>query len=40
MRFKLFFKKLVDDGDIYDIYIPSNRKEVDKTIELIKSKLK
>jgi len=40
MRFKLFFKKLVDDGNIYDIYIPSNRKEVDKTIELIKSKIK
>jgi|TARA_R110000796_G_scaffold248122_2_gene374493 hypothetical protein len=40
MRFKLFFRKLVTDNDIYDIYLPSNRKEVDQTIELIKSKIK
>jgi len=40
MRFKLFFNKLVNENDIYDIYLPSNRKEVDQTIELIKSKIK
>ena len=40
MRFKLFFKRLHDDNNIYDIYLPSNRKQVDETITLIKSKIK
>ena len=39
MRFKLFFKHLKDNDLKYDVYIPSNQKEVDETVKLIKSKL-
>ena len=35
MRFKLFLKHLHDTNQVYDIYVPSNQKEVDQTIELI-----
>ena len=39
MRLKLFKKYLLENGLRYDIYIPKNRKQVDETIEIIKSKL-
>jgi hypothetical protein len=38
MRFKLFLKYLHDTGQDLDVYIPSNQKEVDTTIELILSR--
>ena len=38
MRFKLFLKYLHDTGQDLDVYIPSNQKEVNTTIELILSR--
>jgi len=38
MRFKLFLRLLHDSGQDLDVYIPSNQKEVDATIELILSR--
>lgn len=38
MRFKLFLKHLQDENKQLDIYIPSNQKEVDATIESILSR--
>ena len=35
MRFKLFLKLLHDSDQQLDVYIPSNQKEVDATIDLI-----
>jgi len=35
MRFKLFLKYLHDSDQKLDVYIPSNRKQVDETIESI-----
>jgi len=38
MRFKLFLKYLYENNKNYDVYIPSNQKEVDQTIQLILNK--
>ena len=38
MRFKLFLKLLHDSDQQLDVYIPSNQKEVDATIDLILSR--
>ena len=35
MRFKLFLKYLHDTNQHLDVYVPSNQKEVDATIDLI-----
>ena len=35
MRFKLFLKYLYDTDQHLDVYVPSNQKEVDSTINLI-----
>ena len=35
MRFKLFLKYLHDTNQHLDVYVPSNQKEVDSTINLI-----
>ena len=35
MRFKLFFNHLQQTNQIFDVYIPSNQKEVDAAIQLI-----
>tara|TARA_R100001443_G_scaffold20648_1_gene32836 strand:+ start:223 stop:681 length:459 start_codon:yes stop_codon:yes gene_type:complete len=35
MRFKLFLKYLYDTNQHLDVYVPSNQKEVDATIDLI-----
>ena len=38
MRFKLFLKHLYDTNQKLDVYVPSNQKEVDATINLILSR--
>jgi len=38
MRFKLFLKYLYDTNQKLDVYVPSNQKEVDATINLILSR--
>jgi len=38
MRFKLFLKHLYDTDQKLDVYVPSNQKEVDATINLILSR--
>ncbi len=38
LRFKLFRKWLVDNGDTRDLYMPKNQKDVDVMIEIIKNK--
>ena len=38
MRFKLFLKYLYDTDQKLDVYVPSNQKEVDATINLILSR--
>ena len=38
MRFKLFLKYLHDSDQNLDVYIPSNQKEVNETIESILSR--
>lgn len=35
LRWKLFKKYIYDNGLNYNLYVPRNRKQVDKTIELI-----
>jgi hypothetical protein len=40
MRFKLFLKYLHDNNLNLDIYIPSNQRQVDKTVEIILKKIK
>ena len=35
MRFKLFLKHLHDTGQKLDVYVPSNQKEVDATVDTI-----
>ena len=35
MRFKLFLKHLYDTDQKLDVYVPSNQKEVDATVDLI-----
>ena len=35
MRFKLFLKYLYDTNQKLDVYVPSNQKEVDATVNLI-----
>tara|TARA_R100001443_G_scaffold31110_1_gene45084 strand:+ start:1255 stop:1725 length:471 start_codon:yes stop_codon:yes gene_type:complete len=35
MRFKLFLKHLHDTGQKLDVYVPSNQKEVDTTVDTI-----
>ena len=38
IRWKLFKKYIHDNGLSYDLYMPRNRKQIDETINLIKSK--
>ena len=38
MRFKLFLKYLYDTDQKLDVYVPSNQKEVDATVDLILSR--
>lgn len=38
MRFKLFFNHLKESNQPFDVYVPSNQKEVDATIGIILSK--
>lgn len=38
IRWKLFKKYIVDNNLKYDLYVPRNRKQVDKTIKLIVEK--
>ncbi len=38
LRWKLFKKHIVDNGLLYDLYVPRNRKHIDKTIKLIVEK--
>jgi hypothetical protein len=38
IRWKLFKKYIHDNGLKYDLYMPRNRKQIDETINLIKSK--
>jgi hypothetical protein len=38
MRFKLFLKYLHDTNQNYDVYVPSNQKEVNATIDTILSR--
>ncbi len=40
MRFKLFLKHLNNTNKNYDVYVPSNRKEVDITVKTILKKIK
>jgi uncharacterized protein YjhX (UPF0386 family) len=40
MRFKLFLKHLNNTNKTYDVYVPSNRKEVDITVKTILKKIK
>jgi|TARA_Y100000015_G_C2375490_1_gene82289 hypothetical protein len=38
MRFKLFLKYLYDTNQKLDVYVPSNQKEVNETVDLILSR--
>jgi hypothetical protein len=38
LRWKLFKKYLKDNDLKYDLYLPRNRKQVDKTVELIRNR--